>query len=489
MTKTREQRLAESHDMEPVQGTVDVDIPAATLWSYFRRPNLWPRWNRCFFWARNRQLELGRQLIWCFQPIRPWYPYKMPAIAKMVELEEGRKVTWEVSALPGFYARHTYHVEDLGGGRSRFGSWEKATGWSFRLMKWFWVAHFTFVKDRSLEGARSLAETYAKTGCLDDESPAPRRYGRFWLALATLGLLLAAVAVGWFYRSFVRVSAVPLAPGVHAVMGAGGNSLVVSDAGQALVVDTKFGPGARWLRGWIEEHVGVPVKTVVNTHYHYDHTRGNDLYPGAARVAHRAVPSLMNETDGEYWASHAGGVPRLEDAVPDEGRTLRVGVHELRLVHPAPAHTRGDLYVFLPRENIVATGDIVFNGYYPFMDQPEGGTSIPGMVTAIREMVRDHPDATFLPGHGPLAKAADLVRYADYLEALDRDVTSAQRQGWTEDQAARRVRPAGFDLSILPSFHHTLPTWATAANNARWAYRLRTLENGRHADHGAAPQG
>src|SRR6266699_647787 len=144
---SRVARLAESEGMIPVQGAVDVDVPLATLWDFFTHADWWPSWNRCFFWAKNRSLVKGLQLVWVFQPIRWWYPYKMFAIAKIVELEERRRVTWEVTALPGFYARHTYHVEELGNGRSRFGSYEKAMGWSFHLFRWFWIPHFIFVKD------------------------------------------------------------------------------------------------------------------------------------------------------------------------------------------------------------------------------------------------------------------------------------------------------------------------------------------------------
>jgi hypothetical protein len=168
--KTTEQLLAESNDMTPVEGSVEVGIPVATLWECFTAAHLWPRWNKCFFWARNRDLVLGAQLIWCFQPIKWWYLYKMPAMAKIVEVEAQRKVTWEVTILPGFYARHAYFMEDLGNGRSRFGSWEKARGWSFRLMKWFWVPHFVFVKDSSLEGASFLEQVYRRSGKLTEES-------------------------------------------------------------------------------------------------------------------------------------------------------------------------------------------------------------------------------------------------------------------------------------------------------------------------------
>ena len=169
--------------MIPVQGTVDVDIPVSVLWEAFTHANWWPRWNKCFFWAHNRDLVLGKKLIWVFQPIKWWYPYKMFAIANIVEVEKEKKVTWEVTALPGFYARHTYSVEDLGDGRSRFGSWEQAMGPQARFgpTKKFWVAHFTFVKDKSLEGARHLEEVYKREGKITKDTLKPKRYWLFWL--------------------------------------------------------------------------------------------------------------------------------------------------------------------------------------------------------------------------------------------------------------------------------------------------------------------
>jgi hypothetical protein len=66
-----------------------------------------------FFWMHNRNLVAGQHPIWAFQPIRWWYLYKVWVIANIVEVDKERKVTWEVTALPGFYARHTYHMEDL----------------------------------------------------------------------------------------------------------------------------------------------------------------------------------------------------------------------------------------------------------------------------------------------------------------------------------------------------------------------------------------
>jgi len=170
----RAERLVASHEMDPVQGTVEIAVPVEELWSCFSRPDWWPRWNRCFLWVRNRSLVVGQQLLWAFEPIKPQYVYKLPAAAKIVEVEPKRRATWEVTAFPGMYARHTYSLEERGDGRSAFSSWEQAMGGGFRATRRFWVAHFRFVRDRSLEGAQLLEEIYRREGRLDD-STLPRR--------------------------------------------------------------------------------------------------------------------------------------------------------------------------------------------------------------------------------------------------------------------------------------------------------------------------
>jgi cyclase len=472
--KSKTETLLASHEMEPIAGTVEVDIPIDRLWECFRRADLWPRWNACFRSARNRDLVRGEKLVWVFNPIRWWYPYVMPASANIVEAEPRQKVTWEVTVLPGFFARHTYHMEDLGNGRSRFGSWEQAMGWSFRLFRRFWIAHFTFVKDRSLEGAKRLEQIYRETGKLDladrprlKEGP---RAGRPLLLLALLLLLIGGGLGLWFYLSFVKQHPEKLASGVTAVLGGGSNALVVESGGEVLVVDPKFPPGSKSLRRWIGGQIHGPVTRVVNTHYHYDHTQGNVEYPGARVFARAEVRDFMLADDPQYWQS-GRGLPTDPVRAP---LRLTVGSEEVVLVPIEPAHTHADLMVVLPRHNIVATGDVVFHTYYPFLDtDPRRGASIPGMVRVIRDLVRRYPGAVFVPGHGPIARAPDLTRYADYLDSLWGAAEKARRDGGGPVEAARQVDFAAFHLSILPSFHNTrIPIWATARRNVRDACRL-----------------
>jgi hypothetical protein len=158
------ERLERSADMQPIEDAVELDLPAEALWNVFQMPDAWPKWNPCFTWVRNRYLTLGDLLVWAFEPIRPQYLYRMPAIARIVELEDGQKVSWDVTAFPGMYARHTYQIEAVGEGRCRFSSWEKAVGPGFRAFRNLWLAHFRFVCASSLSGARALEQRYLRDG-------------------------------------------------------------------------------------------------------------------------------------------------------------------------------------------------------------------------------------------------------------------------------------------------------------------------------------
>ena len=153
-------RVAWTDPALPVAGSVVVEMAVERLWDVFSDVAGWPRWNPCMWRARveGGRLALGARLRWVFNPIKPQYPYKLPATARIVECEAPRVVTWEVTALPGFHALHSYRFEDVGDGRARFGSWEVAEGPLYRAIRRFWLAHFRFVCRTSLEGAEALAE-------------------------------------------------------------------------------------------------------------------------------------------------------------------------------------------------------------------------------------------------------------------------------------------------------------------------------------------
>jgi glyoxylase-like metal-dependent hydrolase (beta-lactamase superfamily II) len=452
--------LDQSTEMQPVAGSVELAMPAGALWEVFNRANRWPRWNRCMYWAANRELAAGRNLVWAFEPLRRFYLYKLPGIARLIEVEPCERVTWEVSALPGLYAHHTYFIEDLGNGRCRFGSWEKAMGPTFRLFKPFWLAHFEFVKDRSLQGARLLECLYRQHGRLDET--VLTRQGIFnrlreWTASA----------------SILNLQYVALAPGVYAALGGGGNSLIVADGAEALLVDTKMPPFSWPLKRWLGRKLQVPVTTVANTHFHFDHTYGNVHYPGARLVAHANAPALMRQRDGFWWRRYPGGIPRPGDLVTEQ-QVIKVGDQEVVVNAGEQGHTAGDVWLYLQRDDteIIATGDVASLGIYPFLDPAEGGADLLNMVRRLRAWAHDFPRAVFVPGHGPVATAADLLQHAHYLQFLYDSVAAARTGGMSRDEAARHIDLKQFGLMVVPIFHYG-HTFLSEAGNVSAAYQLQ----------------
>ena len=150
----------------PIAGSVELPISVAELWQRFANVRGWPTWNPCMWTATvTGGLSLaagappreGQLLVWAFNPIQRRYLYRLPAIATLVEVVPEQRMTWEVTLLPGMWARHTYWMEPLAGGGCRFGSWEVAEGPAYRLLRPFWLAHFRYVRRQSLIGARRLA--------------------------------------------------------------------------------------------------------------------------------------------------------------------------------------------------------------------------------------------------------------------------------------------------------------------------------------------
>ena len=182
----------------------------------------------------------------------------------------------------------------------------------------------------------------------------------------------------------------------------GGNSLVVDGGGAVLLVDPKFPPFSHRLRGWIAHNIDAPVTQVVNTHYHYDHTQVTLCTRRRRSTLSPTFPACCylqttNSPDPDWWSNHRLAIPG--DRVNGK-RRLTVGSQRVELQSVGPAHTHGDLIVYLPEHEIVATGDIGWNGFRPFIDasQTVGGASPRNWIMALRWLVEKYPQATSYRG-------------------------------------------------------------------------------------------
>ena len=224
--------------------------------------------------------------------------------------------------------------------------------------------------------------------------------------------------------------------GIYMLTGSGGNmGLSVGEDG-AFLIDDQFAPLTDRILAAVAEVSSAPVRFVLNTHWHGDHTGGNENLgeAGAMIVAHDNVRERLATS----WMRMANGQEQTVDPQPDaavpvitfsESATFHWNGHELEAVHAPHAHTDGDAVIHFRNANVVHMGDVFFNGGYPFIDTSSGG-SIDGVIHAM-SMVLDNTtdDTRIIPGHGPLATRSDLKDTRDMLMTIRDRVGAAMRAG------------------------------------------------------------
>ena len=278
-------------------------------------------------------------------------------------------------------------------------------------------------------------------------------------ALVLVGVV--AVALGLVARRYVVVQEVVLDGHLHALLNGGGNSVVLATGHGALVVDTKLSLPARHL---FERALALGhghVLGIVDTHYHFDHTHGNPLYPPGTTIwAAPRVPQLLRRFDPAFWKAAPASrmMPNQLVATPQE---LDFDGERVRLVPLPPAHTGGDLAVLFEKERVLVTGDVVLDGFYPIFDLPGGG-SIPGSVRAC-DLLLSLPFDTIVPGHGPVGTRAQVVQMRAFDQALWNHAQTALLAHETVAEAVRDAPASLRGRDDLP-FFSSLPkdlTWAT----------------------------
>ncbi|GAA5216397.1 MBL fold metallo-hydrolase [Corallincola platygyrae] len=229
--------------------------------------------------------------------------------------------------------------------------------------------------------------------------------------LAFISLLLivfAAQADDRFAK--VKITTTSLGNGIYMLTGSGGNIGVSAGEDGMLMVDDQYAPLADKIAAALKELSPNPLKFVVNTHVHGDHTGGNAHFGQQATIfAHHAVLERLSENNE---------LPR--SAMPvvtyDDGVTFHFNGETIRVVHYPSGHTDGDSVIWFKNANVLHMGDLFFSGRFPFIDLKRGG-SVMGYLNNVKAIYQQTDDNTkIIPGHGPLATKADLATKIRMLE-------------------------------------------------------------------------
>ncbi|MDZ7789251.1 MAG: MBL fold metallo-hydrolase [Xanthomonadales bacterium] len=259
-------------------------------------------------------------------------------------------------------------------------------------------------------------------------------YRMLKFALAAL-LLQAGSAVAQSMED-VEIGVESVADNVYVLTGRGGNiGLVVSDDG-AFLIDDQYAPLTDKILEAVRSVTDQPIKFVLNTHWHGDHTGGNENLAetqGTLVVAHDNVRERMSsEQVSEFFGRTTPASP--EAALPvvtfNDAISFHLGGHEIRSFHVPRAHTDGDSVVHLPEANVIHAGDIVFYGLYPFVDIDSGG-SLPGMIAAVERIAElADNDTRIITGHGgPVINRKQLLGYRDMLSNVRKRLGAAIDRG------------------------------------------------------------
>ena len=247
-----------------------------------------------------------------------------------------------------------------------------------------------------------------------------------------------------------KITVQPLRGNISAVTGSGGNIAVLTGPDGKLLVDAGIGVSRTGVAEALASISDEPIRQLVNTHWHFDHTDGNAWLhdAGATIIAHEITRNrLAVRHRVEGWRFTFPPAPKgaLPSVVFRKDLTLDVNGESVLLDYYEPAHTDCDISAYFPNADVLHVGDTWWNGAYPFIDYSSGG-SIDGSIEAAEANVKRVTDKTIIiPGHGPVGNKSELVEFRDMLVATREKVATLKEAGMSLERTIAARPTAPFD--------------------------------------------
>ena len=269
-----------------------------------------------------------------------------------------------------------------------------------------------------------------------------------------------------------KIETIKVGDGIYMLMGQGGNmGLSVGEDG-VFMIDDQFAPLTKKIKAAIAKLSDKPIRFVINTHWHFDHTGGNENFgrDEVIIVAHDNVRKRMSKDN--FIAAFNKEVPASPKiALPvitfNDTVTFHLNNEEIEVISQSNAHTDGDSIIWFRKANIVHMGDIFFNGLYPFIDASSNG-DVDGMIRSVESVLAVVDNKTkIIPGHGPLSDKTSLIQYRDMLVTVRDRMQKLIDQGKTLDEIVLLAPNADLDRvwgngfldpkAFIQVLHSTMP--------------------------------
>jgi len=255
----------------------------------------------------------------------------------------------------------------------------------------------------------------------------------------------------------VSITSTHVGGAVHMLEGRGGNLAVMTGPDGILMVDDQYAPLTEKILAAVSEIDPGPIRFLINTHWHFDHTGGNEELGGMGAVIVSQDNARQRMSTDQFMAVIDRTIPALPPAaLPvvtfNDKATFHFNGEAVVAYHVAKAHTDGDIIVHFPESNVIHMGDIYFNQMYPLVDRGSGG-SVQGMISAVQSALGlCHSDTKVIPGHGPLANCADLESYGQMLADATGRIRNLMSQGKSLEEITAARPNAELDESLGSGF-------------------------------------
>ena len=255
----------------------------------------------------------------------------------------------------------------------------------------------------------------------------------------------------------VEIKTHQVVPGIYMLVGKGGNIGVSAGADGVFMIDDQFAPLTDRITAAVAALSDQPIRFLVNTHWHGDHTGGNENLgnQGVLIVAHDNVYVRMSgDTEIAAFNTVVPASPKV--ALPvitfNDNVTFRLNGEEISVVHYRNSHTDGDSVIHFRNANVIHTGDIWFNGFYPFIDVSSAG-SIDGIISSVKTLLGLADDNTrIIPGHGSLSDKQGLQGYLEMLETVRDRMNKLIAEGISLEEIIELKPNADYDAALGNGF-------------------------------------